>query len=120
MRDGRARRPPAVRYSQTYAQRCSHEEQLDESAAAPLARANDVIEGSARKCACWTIAESVLRVQVLGGVEGFKSALKIALEIFDILQPDVEPQRRSARRPFGGRAVARAVKRNDEALEAAP
>ena len=56
----------------------------------------------------------------LSGVEGLKPAFKIGLEILDILQSDVEPQGRSARRPFGGRAIGRAVERNDKALEAAP
>jgi hypothetical protein len=56
----------------------------------------------------------------LRGVEGRKAAPEIALEIVDILQSDVQPQRRAARRPSGGRAVGCAVERNDEAFEAAP
>ncbi len=58
--------------------------------------------------------------QALRRVEGRKPALEIGLEILDILQPDVEPQGRAARRPLGGGAIARAVEWNDQALEAAP
>src|SRR5260221_10789462 len=61
-----------------------------------------------------------LRVRVLSSVEGLEPSFQIGLEILDILQPDVEPQCRTTRRPFGGRAVGRAVKWNDEAFEAAP
>jgi hypothetical protein len=56
----------------------------------------------------------------LSGVESRKPALEIGFEVVNVLQPDVKPQCRAARRPFGGRAVGRAVKGNDEALEAAP
>ena len=49
----------------------------------------------------------MLSLAELSGVEGRKSALKIGLEILDILQPDVKSQGRAARRPFGGRAIAR-------------
>src|ERR1700712_1441705 len=47
------------------------------------------------------------------GVEGIEPALHIGLEVADVLQPDMEPQGRAARRPFGGSAVSRAVEGND-------
>src|SRR5260370_25953265 len=56
----------------------------------------------------------------LNGVEGGKATLKVGLEIVDILEPDVEPQGRSARRPFGRRTIGGAVKRNHKALQTAP
>jgi hypothetical protein len=37
-----------------------------------------------------------------------------------VLEPDVQPQRRSARHPFGRRAIIGAVEWNDEAFKAAP
>ena len=45
---------------------------------------------------------------------------QIGLEIVDVLQPDVEPQRRSTRSPFGRGAVRRAVEGDDETFEATP
>src|SRR4051812_4272985 len=57
---------------------------------------------------------------VLSRVEGGKTALQVVLEIADIFQSDVKPQRRPARRPFGGGAVRLAVEGNHEAFEAAP
>src|SRR3981081_4263341 len=59
-------------------------------------------------------------VRMLRRVERRKAPLEIGLQILDILQPDVEPQRRTARRPVGGRAVGRAVEGNGEALKTAP
>ena len=56
----------------------------------------------------------------LNGVEGRKATLEVAFEIVDVLQPDVEPQGRSTRRPLGRRTIVRAVERNHKALEAAP
>ena len=55
-----------------------------------------------------------------GGVEGVESAREVGLQILDVLQPDMQPQARSARRPFGGGAIIGAVEGNDETLEAAP
>ena len=54
------------------------------------------------------------------GVERRKAALEIGFQVIDMFQPDMQPQRRPARRPFGGRAIAGAVERNDEAFKAAP
>lgn len=59
-------------------------------------------------------------IQALRSVERREPARKIGLEVLDILQADVEPQCRAARRPWGGGTVGRAVERNDKALEAAP
>src|SRR5882672_8966615 len=58
---------------------------------------------------------------VLGeGLQRRKSAIEIGLEVIDILQPDMKPQRRPAGRPFRRRAVGIAVEGNDEAFETAP
>jgi hypothetical protein len=57
---------------------------------------------------------------VLRRIEGRKPAFQIGLEIRNILEPDVEPQRRAARRPFGRGTVAVAIEGNRQALEAAP
>ncbi len=54
------------------------------------------------------------------GLQRRKTALEIGLEVVDILQADVEPQRRAAGGPFGRGAIFIAVERDDEALEAAP
>ena len=54
------------------------------------------------------------------GLQRGKAALEIGLEVIDILEPDVEPQRRAARRPLGRRPAAVAIKGNDKAFEAAP
>jgi hypothetical protein len=56
----------------------------------------------------------------LGGVERLEPAGKVSLEVLDILQPDMQPQGRAARRPVGGRSIGCAVERNDKAFEAAP
>ena len=58
-------------------------------------------------------------VQVLSRVEGLEPSFQVGLEILDILQPDVEPQCRTTRRPLGRGAVGGTVKWNDEAFEAA-
>ena len=39
--------------------------------------------------------------------ERLKAAVEIGLEVLDILKPDVQPQRRAARRPFGRGAIFR-------------
>src|SRR5262249_48586849 len=49
-----------------------------------------------------------------------KSAIEIGDQIVHILEPDVKPDRRSARRPGGGGADLAAVERDGEALKAAP
>src|SRR4051794_5700572 len=49
-----------------------------------------------------------------------KAALEVGLEVVDIFEPDVKPQRRAARRPFGRRAIEAAIEGNDQAFEAAP
>src|SRR6266446_8615144 len=54
------------------------------------------------------------------GLQRRKSAIEIGLEVIDILQPDMKPQRRPAGRPFRRRAVGIAVEGNDEAFETAP
>src|SRR6266540_2539411 len=47
-----------------------------------------------------------------GGLQRGEAAFEIGLEVIDILEPDVKPQRGTARRPFGRRAVAVAVEGN--------
>ena len=41
------------------------------------------------------------RLSTRRGVEGRKSARQIGLEILDVFEPDMQPQRRAARRPVG-------------------
>jgi len=72
------------------------------------------------RAARWSNEPATQRHPGLGGVERLKPACKVGLEILDMLEPDVEPQRRAVRRPFGGGAIACAVEWNDKALEAAP
>ena len=64
--------------------------------------------------------QGALAATALSRVEGRQSAIEVGLEISDVLQSDMEPQRRAARRPLGGGAVTRAIEGNDKALEAAP
>src|ERR1700750_1096003 len=59
-------------------------------------------------------------VLTLRRVERREAAREIGLEVLDILQPDMEAQRRTARRPGCRGAVRAAVEGNDEALAAAP
>src|SRR5215218_355251 len=49
-----------------------------------------------------------------------KAAFEIGLEIVDVLKPDMQPQGRTARRPFGRGTVTVAVERDHKALKAAP
>ena len=61
-----------------------------------------------------------MSTETLNSVECRKATIEVGFEIVDVLQPDVEPQGRSTRRPFGRRTIVRTVKRNHKALEAAP
>ena len=59
-------------------------------------------------------------VEASGGRQRRKTTLEIGLELVDILQADVEPQRRPAGGPFGRGAIFIVAERNDEAFKAAP
>jgi len=50
-------------------------------------------------------------VEASGGRQRRKTTLEIGLELVDILQADVEPQRRPAGGPFGRGAIFIAVER---------
>src|SRR5918995_3846987 len=62
----------------------------------------------------------VLRRPCRRAPEPREPRLEVALQILDILEPDMQPQRRACRAPFGGGAERGAVEGGDEALVAAP
>ena len=49
-----------------------------------------------------------------------KAAGEIGRQVFDLLQADMEAQRRSPGSPFRGGAIARAIERDHQALVSAP
>src|SRR5882757_10458888 len=70
-----------------------------------------------------TVVNALSRARVRGSARGFqrrKSTLEIGLEVVDVFEPDMQPQRRPARCPFGRGAILVAVERDREALVAAP
>ena len=55
----------------------------------------------------------------LGLLQARKTGLEVGLQILEVLEPDMEPQRGAAGLPLGGGPVGRAVEGDDEALESA-
>src|SRR6266852_7247271 len=71
-----------------------------------------------RSCKCG--AKACRSLPASRRIERRKTAFQIGLEVLDILKPDMEPQRRSFRRPYGGGSIVGAVEWDRQALETAP
>src|SRR5689334_4960208 len=70
-----------------------------------------------RRNGAMVVNERCGRRLLLRGLQCGKTAVEIGLEIVDVLKPDMEAQRRAARRPFGRGAIAVAIEGDDQAFK---
>jgi len=58
--------------------------------------------------------------KLLLSIEPFEARLEIGLQILNVFEPGMDPERRSCRLPCRRRPVLARIERQDQALEAAP